>query len=75
VVLGFTFLCLVGPQSSGVDHFWLKNPNGNVIMNESLSADTQPLSPPGYFGKCMPQQNKSQWSSPERPSPCFLSLF
>ena len=28
----------------------LKDPDGNVIMNETLASDTQPPAPPGYFG-------------------------
>lgn len=41
---------MVGPQSGGADCLWVKDPSGNVIMNESLTADTQSPSPPGYFG-------------------------
>ena len=43
-------MVMVGPQSGGADYLWVKGPNGNVIMNESLTADTQPPSPSGYFG-------------------------
>jgi hypothetical protein len=46
----FQGMVMVGPQSGGADCLWVKDPSGNVIMNESLTADTQPPSPPGYFG-------------------------
>lgn len=46
----FHGMAMVGPQSGGAEYLWVKDPNGNVIMNESLTADTQPPSPPGYFG-------------------------
>jgi len=46
----FHGMAMVGPQSGGADYLWVKDPSGNVIMNESLTADTQPPSPPGYFG-------------------------
>ena len=41
---------MVGPQSGGADYLWVNDPSGNVVMNESMTADTQPPSPPGYFG-------------------------
>jgi len=46
----FHSMVMVGPQSGGADYLWVTDPNGNVIVNESLTADTQPPSPPGYFG-------------------------
>jgi len=46
----FHGMVMVGPQSGGADYLWVKDPSGNVVMNESLTADTQPPSPPGYFG-------------------------
>jgi len=46
----FRGMVMLGPQSGGADYLWVKDPNGNVITNESLTANTQPPSPPGYFG-------------------------
>jgi hypothetical protein len=46
----FHSMVMVGPQSGGADYLWVKDPNENVVMNESLTANTQPPSPPGYFG-------------------------
>jgi hypothetical protein len=46
----FHSMVMVGPQSGGADYLWVKDPNGNIIMNGSLTANTQPPSPQGYFG-------------------------
>jgi hypothetical protein len=46
----FHGMVMLGPKSGGANYLWVKDPNGNVIMNESLTADTQPPSPSGYFG-------------------------
>jgi hypothetical protein len=46
----FQTLAMVGPQTGGVTSLWVKDPNGNLIVNESLTPNTQPPSPPGYYG-------------------------
>ena len=43
-------MVMIGPQTGGVTSLWVKDPSGNIIMNETLTADTQPPAPPGYFG-------------------------
>jgi hypothetical protein len=46
----FQGMVMVGPQSGGAEYLWVEDPNGTVVMNESLTANTQPPSPAGYFG-------------------------
>jgi hypothetical protein len=46
----FQALAMIGPQTGGAMSLWVKDPNGNLIVNESLTSNTQPLSPSGYFG-------------------------
>jgi hypothetical protein len=46
----FRAMVMIGPQTGGVTSLWVKDPNGNLIMNETLTAETQPPAPPGYFG-------------------------
>lgn len=52
-------VCLLnGPSSifrasktnGGVKNLWVKDPNGNLILNETLTTDTQRPAPAGYFG-------------------------
>jgi hypothetical protein len=46
----FHAMVMMGPQTGGVTSLWVKDPNGNLIMNETLTSDTQPPAPSGYFG-------------------------
>ncbi len=46
----FQALAMLGPQTGGATSLWVKDPNGNVIVNDSLTPDTEPPSPPGYYG-------------------------
>ena len=46
----FQAMVMMGPQTGGVTSLWVKDPNGKLIMNETLTANTQPSSPSGYFG-------------------------
>jgi hypothetical protein len=47
---GFQALAMIGPQTGGASSLWVKDPNGNVIVNDSLTPNTEPPSPPGYYG-------------------------
>jgi len=38
---------MAGPESGGTDYLWTDDSGGNVVMNGSLTANTQPPSPPG----------------------------
>jgi hypothetical protein len=46
----FQAMVMMGPQTGGVTTLWVKDPNGNLVVNETLPGDTQPPAPPGYFG-------------------------
>jgi hypothetical protein len=46
----FQALALLGPQTGGVASLWVKDPNGNFIVNDSLTSNTEPPSPSGYYG-------------------------
>jgi hypothetical protein len=46
----FQAFAMIGPQSGGVTNLWVKDPDGNLIVNETLTPDTEPPSPPGYYG-------------------------
>ena len=46
----FQALVMIGPQTGGVTSVWVKDPNGNLIINESLTSNTEPPSPSGYYG-------------------------
>ena len=46
----FEALAMIGPQTGGATSLWVKGPNGNLIVNESLSSNTEPPTPPGYYG-------------------------
>ncbi len=46
----FEALAMLGPQTGGVTSLWVKDPNGNLIVNDSLTPNTEPPSPSGYFG-------------------------
>ena len=46
----FQALAMIGPQTGGVTSLWVKDPNGNLIVNDSLTPDTEPPSPAGYYG-------------------------
>jgi hypothetical protein len=41
---------MIGPQTGGVTSLWVKDPTGNLIVNESLTPNTEPPSPSGYYG-------------------------
>ena len=46
----FQVLAILGPQTGGVTSLWVKDPNGNLILNETLTPNTEPPSPSGYYG-------------------------
>src|SRR5208282_4215535 len=46
----FQAFVMIGPQTGGVTSLWVKDPNGNLIVNESLTPNTEPPSPSGYYG-------------------------
>jgi hypothetical protein len=46
----FQALAMIGPQTGGVTSLWVKDPNGNLIVNETLTTNTEPPSPSGYYG-------------------------
>jgi hypothetical protein len=46
----FQAMVLLGPQTGGATSLWVKGPNGNLILDEALTPNTQPPSPPGYDG-------------------------
>jgi len=46
----FQALVMIGPQTGGASSLWVKDPNGNLIINESLTPNTEPPSPPGHYG-------------------------
>ena len=46
----FQALAMIGPQTGGVTSLWVKDPNGNLIVNETLTPNTEPPSPSGYYG-------------------------
>lgn len=46
----FQAMVLMGPQAGGAADLWVKGPNGNLIVNDSLTSNTQPPSPSGYYG-------------------------
>jgi hypothetical protein len=43
-------MVLMGPQTGGVTNLWVKDPNGNLIVNETLTPNTESPSPSGYYG-------------------------
>ena len=46
----FQAFAMIGPQTGGVTSLWVKDPNGNLIVNETLTSNTEPPSPSGYYG-------------------------
>jgi hypothetical protein len=42
-------MVLIGVQTGGATSLWVKDPNGNLIVNQSLSSNTEPPSPSGYY--------------------------
>jgi hypothetical protein len=46
----FQTLAMIGSQTGGATSLWVKDPNGNLIVNDSLTPDTEPPSPSGYYG-------------------------
>jgi len=46
----FQAFAMLGPQTGGATSLWVKDPNGDLIVNESLTPNTEPPSPPGYYG-------------------------
>src|ERR1700674_3100799 len=41
---------MIGPQTGGATSFWMRDPNGNLIVNETLTPNTEPPSSRGYYG-------------------------
>jgi hypothetical protein len=46
----FEAFAMIVPQTGGVTSLWVKDPNGNLIVNQSLTSNTEPPSPSGYYG-------------------------
>jgi hypothetical protein len=46
----FQAMVLMGPQTGGVTNLWVKDPSGDLIVNDSLTPNTEPPSPSGYYG-------------------------
>jgi hypothetical protein len=46
----FQAFAMMGPQTGGVTSLWVKDPNGKFIVNETLTPNTEPPSPAGYYG-------------------------
>lgn len=46
----FRALVMMGPQTGGVKSIWIRDPSGNLVVNETLIPDTEPPAPPGYYG-------------------------
>ena len=46
----FQAFAMIGPQTGGVMTLWVKDPNGNLIVNDSLIPNTEPPSSAGYYG-------------------------
>ncbi len=46
----FQAMVLMGPQTGGATSLWVKDPNGNLIVNDSMTPNTQPPSLSGYYG-------------------------
>ncbi len=46
----FQGIVTMGPQTGGVTSLWVKHPNGILIVNQSLTSNTEPPSPSGYRG-------------------------
>jgi hypothetical protein len=46
----FEAFAMIGPQTGGAASLWVNDPNGNLIVNETLTPNTEPPSPLGYYG-------------------------
>ncbi|MGA2199916.1 MAG: hypothetical protein ABSG45_08265, partial [Nitrososphaerales archaeon] len=46
----FQAFAMIGPQTGGVTSLWVKDPDGNLVVNDSLTSNTEPPSPSGYYG-------------------------
>jgi hypothetical protein len=46
----FQAFAMTGPQTGGATSLWVKDPKGNLIVNETLTPNTEPPSPAGFFG-------------------------
>ena len=46
----FQALVMMGPQTGGATSVWVKDPNGNLIVNDSLTPNAKPPSPSGFYG-------------------------
>ncbi|MDA4120420.1 MAG: hypothetical protein OK436_07510, partial [Thaumarchaeota archaeon] len=46
----FQAFAMVGPPTGGATSLWVRDPNGNLIVNDSLTPNTESPSPAGYFG-------------------------
>lgn len=46
----FQAFAMIGPPTGGATSIWVKDPNGNLVVNDSFTPNTKPPSPSGYFG-------------------------
>jgi hypothetical protein len=46
----FQAMAMIGPQTGGAKNLWVRGPSGNLIVNYTLTPNTVPPSPSGYFG-------------------------
>jgi hypothetical protein len=46
----FQAMAMIGAQTGGAENLWVRDPSGNLIANYTLTPNTVPPSPSGYFG-------------------------
>lgn len=46
----FQATVMLAPKTGGTRSLWVKDPNGKLVVNETLASNTEPPSPQGYFG-------------------------
>lgn len=46
----FQAMAMIGHQTGGAETLWVRDPSGNLIVNYTLTSNTVPPSPAGYFG-------------------------
>src|SRR5205823_5392180 len=46
----FQALAMIGPQTGGATSLWVMDPGGDLLVKETLTRNTAPPSPLGYFG-------------------------
>jgi hypothetical protein len=46
----FQALATIGPQTGGATNLWVMDPDGDLLFNETLTANTAPPSPLGFYG-------------------------